>query len=145
MNQNNIMGTLATDNEKVILFYNSENSLGQQTYAFANTTSRGLLAIDISKTKVTGTQWAEIATELQTTISGLVNQEHPEFRNNYKTEKASLSEDDWIKVLQNHPASLRCPILVDGKNFHLIETPSEISKYFDMEDESKDGREPLKG
>lgn len=137
------MGTIATDNGKVILYYNSADSLGKQAYAYVNSTNRGILAIDISKTKVTGTQWAEIATKLQTTISGLVNQEHPDFKNTYKTENASLSEDDWIKVLQNHPSSLRCPILVDGKNFHFIETPSEISKYFDKEEKSADGRTPL--
>ncbi|SFN74241.1 Arsenate reductase, glutaredoxin family [Bizionia echini] len=134
------MGTIATDNGKVILYYNSENSLGQQAYAYVNASDRGILAIDISKTKVTGTQWAEIAANLNTNLSGLVNQEHPDFKNNYKTEDASLSNDDWIKVLQNHPSSLRCPILIDGKTFHFIETPSEISKYFDKEEASDDAR-----
>ncbi|WP_231931321.1 MULTISPECIES: arsenate reductase family protein [Bizionia] len=143
MKEEDSMGTIATNNRKVILYYNSETSLGQQAYAYVNTTNRGILAIDISKTKVTGTQWAEIATNLNTTLGGLVNQEHPDFKNSYNTDKASLSEDDWIKILQNHPSSLRCPILVDGKNFHFIETPSEISKYFDKEEKSVDGRYPI--
>ncbi|EGV44358.1 hypothetical protein BZARG_741 [Bizionia argentinensis JUB59] len=134
------MGTIATDNEKVILYYNSENTIGKQAYAYVSTSNRDVLAIDTSKTKVTGMQWLEIASRLKTSLSGLVNQEHPDFQNNYKTENASLSEEDWIKVLQNHPNSLRCPILVDGKNFHFIETPSEISKYFDKENECNDTR-----
>ncbi|TYB77099.1 arsenate reductase family protein [Bizionia myxarmorum] len=134
------MGTIATDNGKVILYYNSEDSLGKQAYGFVNASNRGILAIDISKTKVTGTQWADIATHLNIPISGLVNQEHPDFSNKYNTENASLSADDWIKVLQNEPNTLRCPILVDGKKFHFIETPSEISKFFDKEEKSEDDR-----
>ncbi|MGY0392836.1 arsenate reductase family protein [Bizionia sp. KMM 8389] len=130
------MGTIATEKEKVILYYNSENSLGKQAYSYVNTSNRDVLAIDISKTKVTGTQWIEISEKLEKPLSNLINTEHPDFQKNYDTDNASLSEDDWIKILQNHPTSLRCPILVNGETFHLIETPSEISKYFDKESQN---------
>jgi arsenate reductase-like glutaredoxin family protein len=69
----------------------------------------------------------------------LVNQEHPEFTNNYDS-GLSLDKDDWIKVLQKHPETLRCPILVDGKNYHLIETPSKVSKLIEKEETAEDPR-----
>lgn len=124
------MGTIATDKRQLILYYHSETSLGKQAYAFAHASDKNILAIDISTTKITGTQWLEISENLNTILSKLVNQEHPDFKKYYKS-GISLDKEDWIKVLQKHPDTLRCPILVDGKKFHLVETPSEISKYLE--------------
>ncbi|WP_370098604.1 arsenate reductase family protein [Xanthomarina gelatinilytica] len=133
------MGTIATDKKKLILYYHPETSIGKQAYAFALASNKKILAIDISKTKITGTQWLEISENLNTILSKLVNLEHPEFTNNYDS-GLSLDKDDWIKVLQKHPETLRCPILVDGKNYHLIETPSKVSKLIEKEETAEDPR-----
>jgi arsenate reductase-like glutaredoxin family protein len=121
------MGTIATDKREIILYYHSETSLGKQAYGFVQASNKKILAIDLDKTKVTGMQWLEISENLNTILSKLVNQEHPEFKTHYDS-GISLDKEDWIKVLQNHPETLRCPILINGDNYYLIETPSEISK-----------------
>ncbi|MCX7550092.1 arsenate reductase family protein [Xanthomarina sp. F2636L] len=133
------MGTIATDKRKIILYYHSENSLGKQAYGYLQASKKKILAIDISKTKVTGMQWLEISENLHTILSKLVNQDHPNFKDHYDS-GITLDKEDWIKVLQNHPETLRCPILIDGNNYHLIETPSEISKHLEKEDTSIDTR-----
>ncbi|MCX7547237.1 hypothetical protein OS188_04645 [Xanthomarina sp. F1114] len=130
------MGTISTDKKKIILYYNSETPLGKQAYGFVQASSKKVLAVDISKTKITGTQWLEISENLHTILSKLVNQEHPDFKNNYGS-GISLDKEDWIKVLQNKPKTLRCPILVNGKEFHLIETPSQITKHLESEENKK--------
>lgn len=131
------MGSIATNKREIILYYNSETSLGKQAYGFVQTSTKKILAIDISKTKLTGMEWLEIAEQLHTTISNLVNQDHPDFKHNYGDPGISLDEEDWIKVLQKHPETLRYPILVNGTVFSFVETPSDISKSLENEETSK--------
>ena len=131
------MGSIATDKRQIILYYNSETSLGKQTYAYVQTSNKKILAVDISKTKITGMEWLEISERLNTILSKLVNQEHPDFTKNYTT-GISLNKEDWIKVLQNHPETLRCPILANGKVFSLIETPSEVAELLESEEKHED-------
>ncbi|GGG58414.1 arsenate reductase family protein [Bizionia arctica] len=126
------MGTIATNQNQVILYYHSETSLGKQAYGFLQATNKKILAIDISKTKVTGMQWLEISENLNTILSKLVNQEHPNFKANFDS-GINLDKEDWIKVIQNYPETLRCPILIDGDKYYLIEIPSEISKLLEKE------------
>ncbi|MEO8934193.1 MAG: ArsC/Spx/MgsR family protein [Xanthomarina sp.] len=130
------MGSIATNKREVILYYNSETSLGKQAYGYVQASNKKILAIDISKTKITGMEWLEISEKLHIKLSKLINQEHHDFKKNYTT-GISLNKEDWIKVLQKHPETLRCPILVNGKVFSLIETPSEIAKHLETEENPK--------
>ncbi|WP_235817866.1 arsenate reductase family protein [Formosa haliotis] len=129
----NIMGVLAEDEKQMTLIYNSETSIGKQTLAYAEASDKKLLSIDISKTKITGTQWAEIASHLGTTIPSLVDEEHPNFVKNYGDDYVNLSEEDWIKVLQNQPEVLTGCIVINGKESVLITNPSDIVKYLGVD------------
>ena len=60
----NNMGTIATDNREINLYYNAETNKGMQTLAYLQSSEKKVLAIDLSKTKVTGTQWTELAERL---------------------------------------------------------------------------------
>lgn len=127
------MGVLATDKNKVTLIYNSDNSIGKQTYAYVSSSEKGILAIDSSKTNITGTQWAEIADGLGIKISDLINQDHPDFKKEYG-EKVDLDDEhDYLKILQNKPELLASPIVIVDGNFHAIETPSDFVKYLDAD------------
>jgi len=136
---NLIMGTIATDNNQLTLYYHSKSSLGKQTLAYIKTTSGKINAVDLFETKLTGTQWVDIAKKLNSNLSDLVAQNHPDFKLYYNISN-DLSSDDWIKVLQKHPIVLRCPILINGENYHLIETPSKIAKILESEGFSQDAR-----
>lgn len=128
------MGTIATDKRKITLYYNSATSLGKQVYAYVYALEKNVQTLDISKTKVTGTQWATIAEELNLSISDLVNKEHPDFTNNYETD-SNLNSEDWIKILNAHPECLKSSVAIIGKEYFLIETPSDFINL--MEPDSK--------
>ena len=51
------MGVISTDENEIKLFFNSDSSIGKQIQAYVSASERKILTIDISKTKVTGTQW----------------------------------------------------------------------------------------
>ncbi|WP_044403719.1 arsenate reductase family protein [Lacinutrix sp. Hel_I_90] len=133
------MGTIATDERKTTLFYNSENSLGKQTYSYVYGLDENLQAIDLSKTKVTGTQWATIAEGLEMPISNLINTKHPDFNSEYDN-TATLSDNDWIKVLNTKPKCLKAPILIFQNTYYLINTPSEVENIIKGKSEAFDAR-----
>ena len=128
------MGTIATNGRKITLYYNSATSLGKQVYAYVYASEKNVQALDISKTKVTGTQWATIAEKLNISVSDLVNKEHPDFTKNYE-KNSDLSTDDWIKILNAHPECLKSSVAIIGDDYFLIETPSEFINL--MEPDSK--------
>ena len=87
----------------------------------------------MSKTKLTGTQRIEIAEALQTPLSSLVNQNHPDFTQNYTEKGIHLSNEDWIKVLHKNPEVLKGSILIVDNAFHLIETPTDFLKHMESD------------
>ncbi|WP_452219638.1 arsenate reductase family protein [Lacinutrix salivirga] len=124
------------------LYYNSKNSIGKQALAYVNSSKKDILAIDLSKTKLTGTQWIEIAENLGVLLSELVNQEHPNFRENYGGEQVNLNEDDWIKILTNSPETLKGCILMIDNAFYTINTPSAIASYLEPDTAGLDPQKP---
>ncbi|PIB32377.1 hypothetical protein BFP78_11085 [Gaetbulibacter sp. 5U11] len=119
------MGVIATDSNKITFYYNSNSKVDKQTLAYVQDSLKKILTIDVSKTKVSDTQWAEIATKLNLTLADLVNKNHPDFTKNYNSDNV-LSEDDWIKVIQNNPDVIANAILVIEDKFYKIETPSQV-------------------
>tara|TARA_R110002051_G_scaffold288826_1_gene351687 strand:+ start:320 stop:703 length:384 start_codon:yes stop_codon:yes gene_type:complete len=119
------MGVIATDSNKITFYYNSNSNVDKQTLAYVQDSLKKILTIDVSKTKVSDTQWAEIATKLNLTLADLVNKNHPDFTKNYNSDTI-LSEDDWIKVIQNNPDVIANAILVIEYKFYKIETPSQV-------------------
>ncbi len=129
------MGTIATDNREINLYYNAETNKGMQTLAYVQSSQNKVLAIDLSKTKVTGTQWTELAERLGKPIKELINTEHPDFINDYGKTHNLKSEEDWLKVLENNPKVVTQPILVHGEKSVQIDTPSEVLVFLEEEDQ----------
>ena len=136
------MGVIAMDNKQITLYYSSENSLGKQVNAYVESSKKEHLTIDISKTNVTGTQWAELADGLGKNISDLINTDHPDFKTAYGQESASLDNDDWLKVLNVNPSFLKHPIVINGTEFIELKSASDFKQY--MEPDSAGLKKPYK-
>lgn len=131
------MGVINKHPRQITLYYSSETSVGKQTYAYISASKKHVLAIDISKTKVTGTQWADMAENLELPIADLINREHPDFTQNYGTAPVDMDENDWLKVLQQHPEVLVFPIAVNGDEYRLLKDPSDFMRLMPEGDEEK--------
>ncbi|XLS30567.1 arsenate reductase family protein [Flavobacteriaceae bacterium M23B6Z8] len=125
------MSIIAKDKNTITLIYNSETSLGKQTYPYVKSMDKPTRFIDISKDNVTGTQWAEVAQMIGIEVKDLINTSHADFKKQFEADGAKLETHDWIKVLDKNPSLLRCPILIKGDEFFLIETPSEVTHLID--------------
>jgi arsenate reductase len=120
------MSDIATSKRQITLFYSSKSDRAKKTLAFAIAEGLHILEIDILKTKLTGTQLAELAEKLHIEVADLVNQEHPSYTS--KFESHNFSTDDWIKMIQHNPEIMKQPIALRGDITILVETPTDIIK-----------------
>lgn len=120
------MGEIATSDRQITLFYSSKSVRAKQTLAYAKAEGLPIRDIDILKTKLTGTQIAELAERLHIEIKDLVNQEHPAYTSCF--EHHDFSSEDWIKMIRSNPEIMKQPIALRGKITILVETPTDIIK-----------------
>lgn len=125
------MGVIAMDKKQITLYYSSENSIGKQLNAYVQSSEKEHLTIDISKTNITGTQWAELADGLNKNISDLVNTDHPDFKDVYGEDTVDLDDDGWLKILDKNPSFLKNAIVIKGKDFVELTSASDFKQYMD--------------
>lgn len=116
---------------QITLYYNSKSELGKKTYAAAHAGKLDLLGIDISRNKVSGTQWVKIADKLNKNVTQLIDQEHSVFKNLYGKESVIITEEDAIKIIQSHPEIIVFPIAVRGNKGIVCKNPGDIHFLFD--------------
>ncbi|AEM69843.1 hypothetical protein Murru_0794 [Allomuricauda ruestringensis DSM 13258] len=129
------MGVISTNKREIKLFYNAETSVGMQTLAYLKASKKKILDVDLSKTKVTGTQWTELAKRLEKPIKELINIEHPDFMKEYGKTHDLHGDEDWLKVLVNNPKVVTQPILVNGDKVIQIDTPSRVMSFLEEEED----------
>ncbi|TDT46212.1 arsenate reductase-like glutaredoxin family protein [Maribacter spongiicola] len=132
------MGVIAMDKKQITLYYSSENSIGKQLNAYVESSGEDHLTIDISKTNVTGTQWAELADGLDKNISDLVNTEHADFKKIYGDDSIDLDDDGWLKILNKNPVLLKNAIVIKGEHFIELTSASDFKQYMDPDSEGID-------
>ena len=122
------MTIISTDKNQITLIYNSETYLGKNARGYVDSAHRDIRLIDISKTKMTGTQWVEIAENLNITLSEIINKKHPHFTDKYD-EDVTLDTNDWIKVIDNSPEVIHGAILIVGDDFIKLENGSDVARH----------------
>ncbi len=120
------MGEIATSDKQITLFYSSKSVRAKQTLAYAKAEGLPIQEIDILRTRLTGTQIAELADRLHIEIKDLVNQEHPSYISRF--EHHNFSDDDWIKMIRHNPQIMKQPIALRGDVTILVDTPTDIIK-----------------
>ena len=125
------MGVISKNKRKATLYYNSESSIGKQCYGYVQASEKKVLGIDISKTKVTGTQWVELAENLNLKVKDLIDTNHADFNKIYGDEKPNLESNDWLKVLEKNPKLVQFPILILGENYYRLKSGADFKKYLE--------------
>ncbi len=120
------MGEIATSYRQITLFYSSNSIRAKKTLAYAKAEGLPIFEIDILKSKLTGTQIAELADRLKIEVKDLINQDHPYYKEQF--EHHDFSSRDWIKMIQHNPEIMKQPIALRGDTTILVETPSDIIK-----------------
>ena len=124
------MGVLARDDKQFTLIYSSNTRVGKHTLSYLQGIEDKVHTVDISKVKVPGTQWAEVADAMNMSIGDLVDKRILE---DDGTDTSNFDSDDWIKILQNNDGVLTQPIAIHGKETRQIENPPDVMNFFGVE------------
>lgn len=116
-------------------FLQCGNQCGHADLGLFKSFQEKILDVDLSKTKVTGTQWTELAKRLEKPIKELINIEHPDFMKEYGKTHDLHGDEDWLKVLVNNPKVVTQPILVNGDKVIQIDTPSRVMSFLEEEED----------
>jgi arsenate reductase-like glutaredoxin family protein len=129
------MGVIATNKRELKFYYNSASAIGKQALGYVKASNKKVLEIDVAKTKVTATQWSELADLLNIPIKDVINTEHPDFVSKYGENPDIPDENDWLHILEKNPHVFQNPIVVNGDKAIRIETPSDIAQMLDGEEQ----------
>lgn len=123
------MGVISRDDNQVTLIFSGSSTTGSQLKGFSESFEKPLLAIDIEETMPSSTQWQELATTLDTSISEFINTSEVEELGDCK----SFSEDDWLKVLENNSKLMKGAILIEGNNTTHLNSATDVFKHFNVD------------
>ncbi|MCR9181585.1 MAG: hypothetical protein NXH73_01550 [Flavobacteriaceae bacterium] len=127
-NQNeNKMGVLSENERQLNFYYYPEHKISKEALAYAESSDAKLNAINIKKTKVTGTQWVELAEMLEVKVTDFLEKDHPDFKKKFD-KNAELGTEDAVKILQNHPELLVFPIATRGKKAVYVKMMTDVLK-----------------
>lgn len=127
MTKDDDMGVIAENERQINFYYYPDHKLSKESLAYAESAKADILKINLKKTKLTGTEWKELAEKLDKSVEDLIEKEHPVFREKFGKD-AKLSEEDAIKILQNQPEVLVYPIAIRGDKAVQARIYSDILK-----------------
>ncbi len=121
--------SLATSERQLVLIFNSDIKNHREIRAYAESAGRDLHAVDISKTKVAGTVWTEIADLMEIRVLDLIKTEHATFIEKYG-ENHKVDCDGAIKFLQKDPEMLIYPIVIKGDKAKEVQIYGHMQDFF---------------
>lgn len=124
------MGVIARNEKQLTLIYSSNTRVGTHTLSYLTGIDEKYLAIDLAKTKVSDTQWAEIAEALGVKIGDLVDKRQLEIDDE---STANFGSNDWLKIIQNNDSVISKPIVIKGNRTKQIDNPTEILEFFEVD------------
>ncbi len=138
------MGVIARNERQLTLIYSSNTRVGTHTLSYLTGIDEPYLAIDLAKTKVSDTQWVEIAAALGVEIGDLVDKRVLGLEIDSTSE---FDSNDWIKIIQKNDSVISRPIAICGNKTKQIDNPPEIMEFFKvdsagLEQSPSNGHEP---
>src|SRR5690606_13439553 len=117
------MGIIARNDDQLTFIYSSNTRVGKRAFAYLKAMDKKFLDIDISKTKVSDTQWVEIADALGVKVGDLVDKKEVELATESTTE---FGTNDWLKIIQNNDKAIGFPIVIKGDITRQIVNSTEL-------------------
>jgi arsenate reductase-like glutaredoxin family protein len=123
---------ISKDNKQINLYYHPNHRLAKKCIAIANANKAKVLAIDISRTRVSQTDWSEIARLLDISVVELVDLEHDFILSKFgKT--PDVDEFSALKLIQNNPEVVKAPVALRKEKVVVANTARDILKLQDAD------------
>ena len=126
------MKSIARNENQLTLIYSSTSRIGERTYGqIAAVKDKELQTIDISKTPLTGTQWAELAEELGKPMKELLSYEDVSDDDDIKDE--DYDENDYVNILKNRPELFAHPVIIHQDTMMQITNPTQVQEFLGVD------------
>ena len=104
---------IAKDSKQINLYYYPEYELSKKCLAIAHANKASIFPIDLSKTKISQTDWSEMARMLDMSVVDLIDLKHDAIVSKFgKT--PNIDEFDALKIIEHHPEVIVKPIAIRG-------------------------------
>lgn len=111
---------------EIQLYYRANDSKSKKVLAYAKSISNSINAVDISRTKSTGTIWQNILSKLDKSPKELLDKSKPYYQANIRGR--DFEDRDWTFLLMNNPDLVRSPIAIRGNKALILDNPTDIYK-----------------
>ncbi|NND61988.1 MAG: hypothetical protein HKN48_02215 [Flavobacteriaceae bacterium] len=122
------MGLIARDKNQVTLIYSGNSVLGKKVLGYIQPMKRKILAIDISKTSLGNSEWADLAKKMNMQIGDMIDKRMVD-----QNKTSDLDDTDWLKILQNDDSVLVRPILILGDKTAQIKVETEVLEFMGVD------------
>jgi hypothetical protein len=118
-----------TDKKQINCIYAGGSSFSNQLEAVLKSTKKDVLTLDITKSKLANSQWAEILDKLETPMSILIDHTAIDTKN----DTADYKINDIIKILNNNPEALVGAILIKEDQLEHITSYNDVLKFYGVD------------
>ena len=115
----------ANTDKEITVIYNSNEHIGRQILAYAQTENIPIHDVDLAHQKLTPTHWVGLASRMNIEVKELINIEDPDFAQKFG-DVSELSEDDWLKLLVHNPDILRAPVVMKGEKIVMMTNSQDM-------------------
>ena len=112
---------------QINLYYNPQTELGKKCLVIANANTSIVNGIDITKTRVSQTDWSQMAEMLEIDIQDLIDPTS-EFIKDKSNGELNLDEFGALKIIQNNPEVVTKPIAIYQDKIVLANHENDLLK-----------------
>jgi len=117
---------------EAVIYYNSNNAIDKEILAYAESHFNHIRKIDVTREKITGTRFEQIAMQIGLPLIGLIRSRMVTPRGDIYPPDLRV-DDDRIKFLQHNPEFIRTPIVITNRE------AAVVTRVFELYDMVKDG------
>ncbi|MCE7057622.1 glutaredoxin [Algoriphagus sp. AGSA1] len=114
-----------------LYFYHSPSQVvDKQTLAYAKSVAQFVNTIDLSKERLTATQWHSLLIKLNLRAKDLLNRASPDYQRHIAGK--NWDDESWLNILIKYPNLIKAPIASLRGSAVLCQTPTDILKLNSM-------------
>lgn len=127
------MDSIARNDNQLTLVYSSATRQGKRARAHVDAVKfTEIQTIDVATSKLTGTQWTEIAQGLNIPMKELINYEEVD-EDEEEQMKGDFDDNAYISILNNNPKLFTHSVVIMGDTMKQITNPTDIQQFIEVD------------
>ena len=113
-------------NDQLTVYLRPDSRLGTRVEAYAKAENIDVLIKDITRDKLTPTQWAQVLEASDKSAADIIDKTDPWFQEK-GIEVANY--DEWMSIVEKNPELIKVAVAQQGNTIKIIEDPAHLSQF----------------